>query len=361
MNAELGMTSSLPYMNTIIWNNAAFDYILAIAIFAVALVVLRIVKTIIIKYFKKLAKKTKNDVDDMIVEAVERVFVKPFYAIVSAYIALKYLTLPANIDQYAYYFMILVGTYYGVKFLSTFVDYGTRKFIEREEKREKKKIDTSAIKLMNTFVKIILAAIAVVLILSNFGFDVTSLVAGLGVGGIAVAFALQNILSDIFASFSIYFDKPFQTGDFIVIGSDAGTVKKIGIQSTRITTLEGEELVVSNKELVSTRVHNYKKLKKRRISFEFGVVYGTKTKKLKKIPDMVKKIINSVDKADVDRVHFTEFGDSALKFSAVYYVNSKDYAVYRGIQQEINLKIKEKFEKEKIEMAFPTQTIFLEK
>ncbi len=358
---DLSPVSSLPFMQYVLWNNAVFDYFMALVVFLIVLAALRIFKYAVIRKLKKLAEKTKNDIDDMVVEAMEKVFRPPFYAFVSVYVSLHYLTLGDTVRAYLFYFMVFLGTYYGIKFVSTFVDYGTKKFIEREEKREKKKVDTSAIKLMSTLVKGFLWLVAALLILSNLGYNINTLIAGLGVGGIAIAFALQNILADMFASFSIYFDKPFETGDFIVIGDDAGTVKKIGVKSTRIITLKGDELVVSNKELTETRVHNYKKMKKRRITFELGVEYSTPVKKLKKIPGIIKDIIEGIELLELDRVHFREFGDSSLKYEVVYYLNSKDYATYMDKQQEINMKIKEKFDREKIVIAFPTQTIFLEK
>ena len=171
-------------------------------------------------------------------------------------------------------------------------------------------------------------------------------------------------LPAFFSAFSIYFDRPFEIGDFIIVGEYAGTVKKIGMKSTRVQLLQGEELVLSNSELTKTNIRNFKKMKKRRINFSFGVTYDTPLKKLKKIPDIIKDIINpeKIDFVDrLDRVHFKEFGDFSLKFDIVYYVKSDDYAKYMDTQQEINYAIKEVFEKEGIEMAFPTQTIFLNK
>jgi len=207
----------------------------------------------------------------------------------------------------------------------------------------------------------ILWVIAAIFILNNAGVNVTSLVAGLGIGGIAIAFALQSILEDMFSSFSIYLDKPFEIGDYIVSGADSGTVKKIGIKSTRLETLEGPELIISNKELTTVRVQNYKRMQKRRVVMNVGVVYGTPLKKLKKIPIMVDKIFKSVEKADLLRVHFVEFGDSALKYQIVFHILSKDYDVYRDTNQEINFKLVDEFEKEKLEMAYSTHTLYLKK
>ncbi|MDG6218439.1 MAG: mechanosensitive ion channel family protein, partial [Candidatus Thermoplasmatota archaeon] len=229
------------------------------------------------------------------------------------------------------------------------------------DKRKKRREDLSD-HILFIFRKVLHAIVylfAFLLILYAFGLNLSGAVVGLGIGGIAIALALQNILSDLFSALTIYFDRPFEIGDFVIIDPDLGTVKKIGMVSTRIQTLQGEELVVSNRELISTRIRNFKQMQKRRIVFGFGVIYATPLSKLEKIPGIVKKIIDSIEIADVDRVHFKEFGNFSLNFEVVYYIKSRDYAIYMDTQQEINFKIKEAFEKEGIEMAFPTQTIFV--
>jgi len=169
---------------------------------------------------------------------------------------------------------------------------------------------------------------------------------------------MKNILGDLFSSFAIFFDKPFLPGDFIQVGDKSGTVKKIGIKTTRIQASQGEEIVFSNQELTSSRVHNFKKMEERKISFSFGVVYETPLKKIKKISKMVKEIIVDIDKARFDRAHFSRFDDSALNFDVVYFVESDGYKTYMDIQQKINLKILEVFEKEEIEMAYPTRVVY---
>lgn len=216
-----------------------------------------------------------------------------------------------------------------------------------------------AVKNISFIIKGILWVFAGLLILSNLGVEVTSLLAGLGIGGIAVAFAFQNILEDLFSSFAIYFDKPFTVGDFITVDDKVGTVEKIGIKTTRIRALQGEEIVISNRELTNARIHNFKKLEKRRITFNFGIVYSTPSTKIKKIPDIIEKIINHEEMAEFDRAHFTTFGDSSLDFEVVYYLLSADFAIFRDIHQKILLEIKNNFEKENIEMAFPTTTVHL--
>ena len=201
-----------------------------------------------------------------------------------------------------------------------------------------------------------------IILLYVFGItDFTGAVVGLGVGGIAIAFAVQNQLGDVLGAFSIYFDRPFEIGDFIVVGDYSGTVKSIGIKSTRIKLLQGEELVISNRELTSASVRNFRKLERRRVTFTIGVEYDTSTEKLKRIPEIIGSIIRNINSAELDRVNFTEFGDYSLKFQVIYYVNSSDYGQYLETQQKINYAIKEDFEKEGIEMAFPTSAIYLKK
>ncbi len=157
------------------------------------------------------------------------------------------------------------------------------------------------------------------------------------------------------------FDKPFVPGDFIVVGDKKGTVEKIGIKTTRLKALQGEELIISNKELTSAQIQNFKKMEERRISFSFGVTYETPVEKVKKIPDIIKDIIDKEDGARFDRAHFSRFDDSALNFDIIYYVGSGDYADYMDIQQSINIKILEVFEEMRIGMAYPTQTIYMQK
>jgi len=219
----------------------------------------------------------------------------------------------------------------------------------------------SMVNVLRFVIRVIVWSVALLMIISNFGINITPLIASLGIGGIAIALALQNILVDLFSAFAIYFDKPFKEGDFIIIGADMGVVKYIGIKTTRIQALGGQEIVISNSELVNSRINNYKKMKKRRVVFSFGVEYGTSSEKLKKINKIVEKIIKDIKNTDLDRIHFNEFGPHSLNYEVVYYINTNDYNIYMDVQQEINLKIKDQFEKEKIIMAFPTQTIHVKK
>ncbi|MEJ5113940.1 mechanosensitive ion channel family protein [Erwinia billingiae] len=194
-------------------------------------------------------------------------------------------------------------------------------------------------------------------ILANAGVDITALVASLGVGGIAIALAIQTILSDVFASLSIGFDKPFEIGDFVVFNDVAGTVEHIGLKTTRIRSLSGEQIVCGNAILLQQTLHNYKRMQTRRIVFNFGVALSTPPEKLRKIGEMVKTIIIEVGETKFDRAHLLGFGTDRLNFEVVHIVNTADYNQYMDIQQEINIQIIERLQEQGIEMALPSMTI----
>jgi small-conductance mechanosensitive channel len=338
--------------------NSVQVYLVAVGVFVVALVVFKIFEVIILKKIKKWAKKTKTDIDDEIVKIAENV-PELFYWYIAFFIAIQFLIVHPTFYKVATALLIIALIYFATKVASELIEYAFNKMAEKKGKKAEEK--TSTYYALSLIVKIILWSTGLLLILSNLGVNISALVASLGIGGIAIALAAQNILGDLFSSFSIYFDKPFEIGDFIIVGDHMGTVKKIGLKSTRIQALQGEEIVISNRELTSTRVRNFKKMKKRRIAFGFGVTYGTSSKKMKAIPRIVRKIVKAEKLADIDRVHFKEFADSSLNFEVVYYLKSGDYNEYMNTQQSINLKIKDEFEKEKIEMAYPTQTVYVNK
>lgn len=339
-----------------ILNNTYKTWVIAILVFFGLLFIFALFQMILLRHFKKLAKKTKTDIDDTLIEVIKTVR-PPFYSFLAFYLALRFLTLHGWAEKGIEIILIIWLVLLIIKALEILVDYVVGKGMKRGEEQGKK----AAVDALGKVIKGILWVVGLLLILSNLGVNITSLVAGLGIGGVAIAFALQNILSDLFSSFAIYFDKPFLPGDFIVIGDSKGTVEKIGIKTTRLKSLQGEELVVSNRELTSARIQNFRKMEERRISFGFGVVYETPSTKLKKIPTIIRKIIKEVKLARIDRVHFKKFDDSALTFEVVYYVESDEYVKYMDVQQDINFKVKHEFEKEGIDMAYPTQTIYLAK
>ena len=362
MSLEANLAALSDWLNnTFGLSNPLFGQIIvSVLIFVTFLIVGWIILHIFGRYFSRWAEKTKTKLDDEILKNIK----KPIYffvILVGAYSALNNFTfIKTYSTELTFIFsmaQILLVTFVITRVVNVVIAWYA-------ERRSKQKMSEHILFVFKKTINIVIYIFAFLIILHVLDIDLSGVVVGLGVGGIAIAFALQNILSDAFSAFSIYFDKPFEIGDYIVVGEYSGTVKKIGMKSTRIQLLQGEELVLANSELTKSSVRNYKKMKKRRISFSFGVIYATPTNKLKKIPDIIRDVINS-DKLEyvdsLDRVHFTEFGDFSLNFDVVFYMKTKDYAKYRDTQQEINFAIKEAFEKEGIEMAFPTQTVFLEK
>jgi len=196
-------------------------------------------------------------------------------------------------------------------------------------------------------------------VLDNLGVDITALVAGLGIGGIAVALAAQNVLGDLFASLSIVLDKPFVVGDFLNVDDFLGSVEHVGLKTTRLRSLSGEQLVFSNNDLLNSRIRNYGRMFERRVVFSLGVTYETPPEKLRGIPTIIREAVEAKDKVRFDRAHFQKYGDFALVFEVVYYVLSSDYTLCMDIQQSVNLRIYERFAEEGIEFAYPTQKLYV--
>jgi len=233
--------------------------------------------------------------------------------------------------------------------------------LRRAEQLQEDAGAVAAMDIVSFLVRVSVWAIVFLLALDNLGVNITALVAGLGVGGIAVALAAQNIISDLFASLSIVLDRPFVLGDFLAIDDLYGNVEKVGLKTTRIRSLSGEQLVFSNNDLLNSRIRNFGQMVERRIVFALGVVYQTSHEQLEQIPKIIEDIIVKQELARFDRAHFQRYGDYALNFEVVYYVESSDYKLYMDIQQAVNLEIFRRFAEAGIQFAYPTQTLFVER
>ncbi|MFV9656590.1 mechanosensitive ion channel family protein [Pseudomonas sp. NY15366] len=213
--------------------------------------------------------------------------------------------------------------------------------------------------IISIMILIVVWSVMLLSILANLGVDITALVASLGVGGIAVALAVQTVLSDVFASLSIGVDKPFEIGDFVVFGEVAGTIEHIGLKTTRIRSLSGEQVVCANADLLRQIVHNYKRMNTRRIVFKFGISYDTPSDKVRQVAEKVGDIIRATPKARFDRAHFLGFDESQLTFEVVYIVLSSDYNQYMDIQQEINLQLLDALRELDVRFALPRRDLRL--
>jgi small-conductance mechanosensitive channel len=346
------------FQQTLNVNGGTAEIFASVVLFVAVAVVGWAVYFVFNRYFSKWAEKTETTLDDDIIDAVKSLIV-----VLVVILGIEYALTPLSFLQP---YMETLNTVFLVLevFLIAFVVTRVSSIIAEwyMERTTKEGVNKHHLRFMiKKLIQVAVYAGAVFLVLYLQHWDLTGAVVGLGIGGIAIGFALQSTLSDFFSAFFIYLDRPFEIGDFINVGEYSGSVTNITIRSTRLKLLSGEELIIPNKELTSASVRNFRKLEKRRITFTLGVAYDTPTEKLKQIPTVIKDIVSKQPNAEIERVHFTEFGDFSLKVLVSYYVTVADYCAYLDAQQSINFAIKEAFEREGIEMAYPTSTVYVKK
>ena len=342
------------FFDTVFWNNTILDYTIFIGSLLLCILILVVIRKVILKRLTAWAKRTPTTLDDMLIRTFKRYLMPMLYA-AALYFNLYWLTVSDGLQKVANYAIIAFVAIFGAMVVSSIAIFIFNKILE---KRTEKK---QSIKWISVVIKILIWTVALLLFLDNIGVKITTIVASLGIGGIAIAFAAQAILEDLFSFVTIFFDRPFEIDDFIVVGEQMGTVEHIGIKTTRVRSLSGEQLIFSNKDLTNSRIRNYKRMESRRILFTIGVTYNTPAERLREIPGIIKDIILSVENTTFDRAHFKEFADFSLNFEVVYYVLSQDYNVYMDIHHQINVQLKETFDSLGIEFAFPTQTLYIEK
>jgi small-conductance mechanosensitive channel len=321
--------------------------------FIAILVALLIVKKVILTNLQKQAKKVSIDLNDLIY-GILKTWNLTAIILFAFLLSVNSIAISANFERYNQIALNAVVGWYGVQTLLVFVKFGFNRYVSRRQRSETD-FDPTVILFFKQIATVLIWILAGLIIAQNLGYQLSVVLGGLGLGGLAVAFAVQNVLADVFSSVSIYFDRPFKIGDYIVVGQDGGVVKKIGIKSTRLQTLQGEELVISNKELTESRVSNYKKMMTRRVVIHTGFEYSTPTKILKKIPKIFEDIISKQKHATFGRSHLKTLGEYSLEFETVYTVNTSEYSIYMDTQHTINLTLLDEFKKQKIEVAFPTQ------
>ena len=343
-------------LETLYFGNTLTEWLVAAGIAFVVFLLLKVVRGIVVKKLSRLAETTATKIDDLLVEVLKgtRFF---FLCIVAVYAGSSALQLSAfaakALQTVTVLAMLVQGAIWANRAVAFLIGMEVRRRMESDA------TTTTTLAALGFISKLIIWSIVLLLALDNAGVDITGLVAGLGIGGIAVALALQNILGDLFASLSIVLDKPFVIGDFIIVGELLGTVEHIGLKTTRIRSLSGEQIVFSNADLLNSRIRNFKRMFERRVVFQIGVTYQTPHEALVRISAMLKEIITRQRQVRFDRAHFKEYGNSALTYEVVYFVLSPDFNVYMDIQQAINLDIHKQFEEERIEFAYPTQTLFV--
>lgn len=338
------------------FGNTVLTYIAVAGAILLGLFIVRIGAAITKKALHNIISRTDSRLDDFLINVLHR-NVTPLLYYGVFYIATRSLALPAAIARSLEVIGVILLTFLSIRLIGSVVVHAFESFWLKDLDPEKQR----SFKGLVPALKVVIWGIGIVFLLDNLGFEISAVIAGLGIGGIAVALAAQSVLGDLFSYFSILMDRPFETGDFIIIGPEhLGTVEHIGIKTTRIRSLSGEQIILSNSDLTNSRIRNFKRMERRRVVFRLGVTYQTPLEKLKAIPGVIKGIINGIGLTEFDRAHFTDYGNFSLNFEVVYFVLSSDHNTYRDIEQSINLAIYEKFVEMGIEFAYPTQTLYIE-
>lgn len=346
----------LNWLDYQVFGNPLREWSISVAILVGALTLLLLARRVFRRRLQKLADESGSSFFNIARHVVGQ-SKGWFLLLIAAYLSLRSIDASDTFDT-VFGRLLVIGML--VQFgIWAVAGLGRFMLLRREQQLKDDAGAVAAMDVVSYLLQISVWTIVFLLALDNLGINITALLAGLGVGGIAVALAAQNIISDLFASLSIVLDRPFVLGDFLNIDNLYGNVEKVGLKTTRVRSLSGEQLVFSNNDLLSSRIRNYGQMSERRIVFSIGVVYGTTYEKLEQIPKMIEDIIIKQDLARFDRAHFQRYGDYSLVFEIVYYVESSDYRLYMDIQQAVNMEVYRRFMEAGIEFAYPTQTLFV--
>jgi small-conductance mechanosensitive channel len=341
--------NNLPFLDTMILNNSLAHWLAAIGVAVVVVLAASLFKRVVVRRLLAWSQRTHTRIDDALVSLLQDlrmwlVWVGALWA------GSEVLELPPKLaDVFDKAVTVAVFVQVGLWCSHLLQFWANRSHAGRE--MDASVASTASFGALVFVGRVLLWSLILLMTLDNLGVNVNALVTSLGIGGIAVALAVQNVLGDLFASLSIVLDKPFEAGDFIVVDEYMGTVEHVGLKSTRLRSLGGEQIVLGNSDLLKSRLRNYKRMHERRVEFRFRIAYETSIEKLKRIPGLVKDIIESHDKVRFERAHFKELGDEWLNFEVVYWVTDADFNLYMDLQQDINLQLMAAMSKEKVEFA----------
>lgn len=337
-----------------IWGNTILAYTYAAGGMLVAWLVIRLLRRSVLKTVQQWISKTNNNFDDLVFSVGEK-FVLPWLYLFVNYQILLQLRLSIKVEKLLSNAMAAVTMYFIVRIINHVLHVTITGIMRRKGESEFR------IKQLNgalLALKAVIWLIGIVFLADNLGYNVTAVITGMGIGGIAIALAAQTILGDLFSYFVIFFDKPFEIGDYIAVGDKGGTIEYIGVKTTRIRSLSGEQLVLPNTDLTKLTIQNFKTLEKRREVLSINITYQASAEQLAAIPGMIKAIIESKELTVFDRAHLNRFGDSSINFEIVYLISTADYNKYMDIRQSVLYDIFLRFQKEGIEFAYPTQTLY---
>jgi small-conductance mechanosensitive channel len=338
--------------------NTIQAWLVAAVIAIVAIAAIYVIRTFLVRRLSALTQQTDTPLWEVLLTTIRRTR-RLFLLLIALFLASLSLTIPDGLRDIFTKTIVIAGLIQAGLWATAALRILLDQYQQRQEAKDTASVST--INILSLLGRLILWSLVLLLVLDNLGINITALVTGLGIGGIAVALAVQTVLGDLLASLSIVLDKPFTLGDFLIVGEHMGSVEHIGLKTTRIRSLSGEQLVFSNNDLLQSRIRNFGRMYERRVVFKIGVTYQTPRDRLGEIPGIIREAIESQDKTRFDRSHFASYGDFSLVFETVYYVLAADYNLYMDIQQAVNLHIHKRFEELGIEFAYPTQTLFVER
>ena len=346
------MNQILNALDELYLDNTLSQWLCALATAAGIWLVTLLIRRLIRRSYRRMTETERVELMEAPLQIASRTSTL-FLIVFGAFFGLLTLNLPATTHRIAEK-VLLIATCWQVGLWATTAALA---WIDKKRRHSmaEDRATAGSLGIIAIIVRALIWSVVLLLTLDNLGANITTLVAGLGIGGIAIALAVQNVLGDLLASLSITLDKPFVLGDFLIIDDFKGTVEHIGIKSTRLRSLDGEQIIMPNADLLKSRMRNYGRMQERRVLFSIGVTYETPRAKLERIPGIVRAIVETQPRVRVDRCHLARLGSYSIDCEVVYYVLSAEYGVYMDIQQDINLKLIEAFEREQIEFAYPTQ------
>jgi small-conductance mechanosensitive channel len=343
-------------VNYVLWNNDLGSWLVALTVALVVCVGLDALKRILVRRLSGYAERTATYLDDLAIRALSATH-PLFILAIGVYAGSQWLALPAKTATLFSHLAIAAVLLQVARWGDVGLHGWLHHYRTRRGADDAAAVTSTA--ALGFVARTLLWLVIVLMILDNFGVNITTLVASLGIGGIAVALALQNILGDLFSSLSIVLDKPFVVGDFISVDDISGTVEYVGLKTTRVRGLGGEQIIFSNSDLLKSRIRNFKRMQTRRIVFGIGLTYEIGKAQLRSVPTILREVVEAQPQAKFDRAHFKSYGASSIDFEVVYIVQTPDYGVFMDIQQEINLALFDRFADEGIDFAYPTQTVHL--
>ena len=334
--------------------NSPSAWLIAGGIFVALLTLLLLLRPLVRKYAERMRKSERRELLEIPMQVLSRTTAM-FLIAVSLYFALRSLELGDT----------LTTVLNSIITITAFVQFGlwaaaaVHAWIDRRRTTAADRAVVGSLSIISFLAGVVIWALVVLATLDNLGVNITALVAGLGIGGVAVALALQNVLGDLFASLSIALDRPFVVGDFLAVDTFLGSVEYIGIKTTRLRSLDGEQIVISNGDLLKSRVRNFGRMSERRVQFNTRLHYATPVELIEQVPKMIREIVEAQKNTRFDRSHFLRHGDAALEFETVYYMLTADYNQYMDIQQAINLQMHRRFTEAGIDFAYPVQKVMV--